>query len=166
MEDGELFPFQLDEVKGSAPAQRRARKISVVQIDDKPHYHDHRARLRKRFDEAGPEALADYELLELMLFRTIPRRDTKPLAKALLTRFGDLAGVLAAPPARIAEVDGAGPSVAQDLKVAHALLARAQRAEIKQRPVVSCGVLLVAARELLPHEHGARAARTVPRAIP
>jgi len=104
---------------------------------EKPHYHDHRTRLRQRFDEAGPSALADYELLELMLFRTIPRQDTKPLAKALLARFGDLPGVLAAPAQRIAELSGAGPAVAQDLKIAHALFARAAKAEIKQRTVIS-----------------------------
>jgi DNA repair protein RadC len=142
VEDSELFPFELDGAS-DAPAARTARKAPPAQIEIKPHYHDHRARLRKRFEEAGADALADYELLELMLFRTIPRRDTKPLAKALLARFGDLAGVLAAPPARIAEVDGAGASVAQDLKIAHALLARAQRAEIQQRPVVSSWSQLV-----------------------
>jgi DNA repair protein RadC len=142
--DSELFPFQIDDAMDGPPAAgRRAGKMPTVQIEEKPHYHDHRARLRQRFEDAGPEALADYELLELMLFRTIPRRDTKPLAKALLARFGDLAGVLAAPPARIAEVEGAGPSVAQDMKVAHALLSRAQRAEIRQRTVVSSWSQLV-----------------------
>jgi DNA repair protein RadC len=84
---------------------------------EKPHYHDHRSRLRARFEEAGESALADYELLELMLFSSIPRQDTKPLAKAVLTRFGNLAEVLAAPAAPIAEVPGAGPAVAQDLKL-------------------------------------------------
>jgi DNA repair protein RadC len=110
----------------------------------KPHYHEHRARLRRRFDAAGPQALADYELLELLLFRTIPRQDTKPLAKALLAEFGDLAAVLAAPVQRIAEVKGAGPAVAQDLKIAQALLERAARSEVKKRPAISSSAQLIA----------------------
>jgi DNA repair protein RadC len=110
----------------------------------KPHYHEHRIRLRQRFDDAGPEALADYELLELMLFRTIPRQDTKPLAKALLARFGDLPAVLAAPLQRIAEIKGAGPAVAQDLKIVQALLERAARSEAKKRPAISSSSQLIA----------------------
>jgi DNA repair protein RadC len=102
-----------------------------------PHYHDHRARLRARFEAGGAGALADYELLELVLFRLIPRRDTKPLAKALLARFGDLAGVLGADAARLAEVDGAGPAVAADLKALQALFERVSRAEIGRRDVLS-----------------------------
>jgi DNA repair protein RadC len=155
--DSELFPFKLD-VSGPPPSSRQlkqnkqnAGKMPAVQI--KPHYHDHRARLRQRFEEAGDSALADYELLELMLFRTIPRQDTKPLAKALLTRFGNLAEVLAAPAARIAEVSGAGAAVAQDLKVAHAIMQRAQRAEAKQRPVVSSWSALISyCRTAMAHE--------------
>jgi DNA repair protein RadC len=87
--------------------------------------------------------LADYELLELLLFRTIPRQDTKPLAKALLARFGNLAEVFAAPAQRIAEVSGAGPGVAQDLKIVQALLERANKAPLTQRPVVSSWSQLV-----------------------
>lgn len=129
--DSELFPFdavQLDPIEPQ-PAPRRDA--------EKPHYHDHRARLRRRFDDTGAAALADYEMLELFLFRTIPRRDTKPLAKALLTAFGDLGAVFAASPARLAAIDGVGPAVAQDLKLIQAILERVARAEAKQRPVVS-----------------------------
>jgi DNA repair protein RadC len=71
-----------------------------------PHYHGHRERLRARFREAGAEALSDYELLELLLFRVMPRRDVKPLAKALVAKFGSFAEAIAAPPARLAEVKG------------------------------------------------------------
>lgn len=135
VEDSELFHFHTDRLGpleiAPPPAARRSKP------EEKPHFHDHRARLRKRFEENGPEALADYELLELLLFRTIPRRDTKPLAKALLKHFGDLAAVLAAPAPRIAEVEGAGPAVAQDLKLAQALLERAARAPLTQRTVIS-----------------------------
>jgi DNA repair protein RadC len=102
-----------------------------------PGYIDHRARLRARFATGGAEALADYELLELVLFRLIPRRDTKPLAKALLARFGDLAGVLGAPAPRIAEVDGAGPAVAADLKALQARFERTSRADIGKRDVLA-----------------------------
>lgn len=144
VEDSELFPFKLDDVAIASPAPKvRTKKSSASTTTEKPHYHDHRARLRQRFAEAGVQALADYELLELFLFRTIPRQDTKPLAKALLARFGSLTAVLAAPVERIAEVDGAGPAVAQDLKIVQALLERGAKAELKQRPVVSSWSQLV-----------------------
>jgi DNA repair protein RadC len=113
-------------------AKKRARPADV-----KPHYLEHRQRLRDRFSTAGVEALADYELLELMLFRIIPRQDTKPLAKALIERFGDFAAVLGAEPARIAEVPGAGPAVAFKLKVIQAAMERASRTEAKRRTVVT-----------------------------
>jgi DNA repair protein RadC len=140
VEDGELFPFKADALAGAIPPLKVTKPRSKP---EKPHYHDHRARLRQRFDEAGPTALSDYELLEFFLFRTIPRQDTKPLAKALLTKFGALAGVFAAPVQRIAEVKGAGPAVAADLKIAQALFERATRAEFKQRTIISSWSQLV-----------------------
>jgi len=73
----------------------------------------HRERLRDRFLKGGADAMPDYELLEMTLFAAVPRRDTKPLAKALLARFGSFAEVIAAPPARLAEIKGAGMSVVQ-----------------------------------------------------
>lgn len=142
VEDSETFPFELTGLDIVPPAPKRlARK--APSLKDKPHYHDHRARLRDRFDEAGPGALADYELLELFLFRTVPRVDTKPLAKALLTKFGTLAGVLGAPVQRIAEVNGVGPAVAQDLKIVQALLERASKGDLKQFTVISSWSALV-----------------------
>jgi DNA repair protein RadC len=104
---------------------------------DKPHYAGHRERLRERFSETGLDALADYELLELFLFRSIPRIDTKPLAKALIKRFGSLAEVLGAPEALLKEVEGVGPAAAADLKLAAALAHRMTRAEIKGREILS-----------------------------
>ena len=101
------------------------------------HYHGHRDRLRERFETAGAAALADYELLELALFRSIPRADTKPLAKALLTRFGTFAEVLGAPAALLQEVKGVGPSVALDLKIIAAAGQRAALSEIKGREILS-----------------------------
>lgn len=145
VEDSELFPFKLDGIEIApqlAPPKRRRAKPEPAS-KAKPHYHDHRQRLRERFDDAGPSALADYELLELFLFRVIPRQDTKPLAKALLQRFGTLDAVLAAPAQRIAEVSGAGPAVAQELKIVQALLERASKAELKQRTVISSWSALV-----------------------
>src|ERR1700691_6238265 len=82
-----------------------------------PHYHGHRERLRTRFREAGADALSDYELLELLLFRALPRRDVKPLAKSLIEKFGSFAEVIAAPENRLAEVRGLGDGVITELKV-------------------------------------------------
>src|SRR5579863_2040842 len=82
-----------------------------------PHYHGHRERLRERFHSAGPDALSDYELLELALFASIPRRDTKPLAKALLKKFGSFAEVVYATEARLREVDGIKDASVNQLKL-------------------------------------------------
>lgn len=98
--------------------------------------HGHRDRLRERFANAGTEALADYELLELLLFRLIPRRDTKPIAKALLKRFGSLSRVLGAPPHLLREVPGIGASVAADLQVIAAINQRMQKADLIGRNVL------------------------------
>lgn len=102
---------------------------------EKPHYAGHRDRLRQRF-RTDAAALADYELLELLLFRVIPRADTKPLAKALLARFGSLAEVLGAPEKLIKEVPGAGDTVALDLKIVETLVKRSARSRVMQREVL------------------------------
>jgi DNA repair protein RadC len=96
----------------------------------------HRQRLKQRFVSAGPEALPDYELLELVLFSAIPRRDTKPLAKQLLARFGSFAEVINAPPDRLKEVDGIGDAVVTQLKIVRASALRLMRSTIMQRPVL------------------------------
>ncbi|WP_310183757.1 DNA repair protein RadC [Mesorhizobium sp. BE184] len=103
----------------------------------RPHYLGHRDRLRERFSAAGHAALPDYELLELLLFRLIPRADTKPVAKALLARFGTLAEVLGAPETLLREVKGIGPAVALDLKVIAAASHRMLRSELKDRETLS-----------------------------
>ncbi|MBR2692209.1 MAG: DNA repair protein RadC [Aquamicrobium sp.] len=105
--------------------------------DDKPHYLGHRERLRERFASAGHGALPDYELLELLLFRFVPRTDTKPIAKALLARFGTLAEVLGAPTGLLQEVKGVGPAVALDLKVIAAVTHRSLRSEVTGRESLS-----------------------------
>lgn len=135
------------------------------------HYHGHRERLRQRLLDAGPEALTDYELLELLLFFSVYRRDTKPLAKAMLQRFGSLGGVLAADPSRYAEcfavaretVDKgeARPSPRDDdlhftrvlLKAVQVVLQRVLKEEIRDRPVIgSWSALLDYLRATLGHE--------------
>src|SRR3954452_12381567 len=95
------------------------------QPTETPHYHGHRERLRERFYGAGPEALTDYELLEMALFPALPRRDTKPLAKALLKKFGSFAEVVHAPVARLREVEGIKDASINQIKL---LAAAANRA--------------------------------------
>lgn len=109
-----------------------------------PSYiRDHRARLRQRFDTGGAAAMPDYELLELLLFRTIPRRDVKPLARALMDRFGDLGRILAADPHQLCDVPDIGPAVAQDLKIVEAVAHRVARARVLQRHVLSSWTALL-----------------------
>lgn len=87
-----------------------------------PHYHQHRARLRQRFRAAGAEGLHDYELLELLLTYGIPRRDVKPIAKAMIARFGSLGGVLDATAEDLAQIEGVGPNAAALVRLAKELL--------------------------------------------
>jgi DNA repair protein RadC len=102
-----------------------------------PHYHGHRDRLRARFLERGAEALADYELLELILFRALPRRDVKPLAKKLLAKFGSFPETIAASPSLLAEVDGMGEAAIAEFKIVRAAAHRLARGEVRRRPVLS-----------------------------
>ncbi|SIQ02417.1 DNA repair protein RadC [Rhizobium sp. RU20A] len=104
---------------------------------EEAHYHGHRERLRTRYRDQGDTALADYELLELLLFRLIPRRDTKPIAKALLDRFGTLAGVFGAAPALLMEVKGVGEAVATDLKLIASVGHRMLKSELRGKQVLS-----------------------------
>ncbi|WP_305989752.1 DNA repair protein RadC [Roseibium sp. MMSF_3544] len=93
----------------------------------------HRQRLRERFRKSGEDSLADYELLEFLLFAALPRRDTKPIAKALLQRFGSFSAVLAAPRERLKEIDGLSDVSVDTLKAVHASIARYHRAELNER---------------------------------
>ena len=102
-----------------------------------PHYYGHRERLRGRFREAGADAVSDYELLELLLFRALPRRDVKPLAKSLLEKFGSFAEVITAPEARLAEVKGLGDSGVSELKIVQAAARRLVRGQVTKRPALS-----------------------------
>ncbi len=103
---------------------------------EKPHYAGHRERLRKRF-LAGPDALPDYEMLELILQLAIPRQDVKPLAKDLIQRFGSFADVLSAEPAELMACDGVKETTAAALKLIREAAVRLARAEVLNRPVLS-----------------------------
>jgi len=119
----------------------------------KPHFHGHRERLRKRFDEVGTQGLADYELLELILFRAIPRRDVKGLAKNLLEVFGDFSGVLGASPERLEEISGISQSVAREIKIIQASGLYMMRQSLQDQPIISSwSALNDYCRALLAHE--------------
>jgi DNA repair protein RadC len=102
-----------------------------------PHYVGHRERLRERFRKAGADSLAEYELLELVLFRAMPRRDVKPLAKALIARFGSFAEVVSARPERLQEIDGLGEAAIAELKIIEAAARRFAKSSIEKRPSLS-----------------------------
>lgn len=108
-------------------------------MDDapEPHFHGHRERLRERFRQGDCHAWQDYEFLELLLFRSIPRRDVKPLAKELLRRFGSFAEVICASRERLLETPGLGPGVVDDLKIVEAATQRIARGRIARREVLS-----------------------------
>lgn len=115
-----------------------------------PLHVGHRERLRHRFELGGADAMPDYELLELLLFRAIPRRDTKDLAKRLLAHFGSFAEVINAPPERIREVKGAGDAVVSELKFVRAVAVRLKRDELFRRPSLS------STAEVLDYVHAAQ----------
>jgi DNA repair protein RadC len=102
-----------------------------------PHYHGHRQRLRERFLATGADALSDYELLELVLFTAQPRRDMKPLAKALLKKFGAFADVIHAPEPLLREIDGIGESTITQLRLMAAAANRIAKGELQQKHALS-----------------------------
>ena len=127
---------------GASPAPKRA-----------AHYLGHRDRLRERALAGGLPALPDYEVLELLLFRAIPRGDVKPLAKALLARFGSLAAVLGASAEELKTVSGVGEAAALELKLVQEAALRAARAAASKRPVISSwSALLAYVKQALAHE--------------
>jgi DNA repair protein RadC len=102
-----------------------------------PHYHGHRKRLRERFHDAGPDALSDYELLEMVLFTAKAQGDVKPLAKTLLKTFGSFAEVVHAPEARLREVKGVGDRTITELKLIAAAPGRIAKGQVRQRTLLS-----------------------------
>ncbi|WP_234624412.1 RadC family protein [Agrobacterium vitis] len=139
-EQDESFDYEEDE-RGFFAEQvqkpKAMKKAPDTNVKQPEHYHGHRERLRLRFKEKGDEALADYEVLELLLFRLIPRRDTKPIAKALLDRFGSLAGVFGAKHSLLQEVKGVGEAVALDLKLISSAAQRMLKSELKGKQILS-----------------------------
>lgn len=126
-----------DDERGFFAGRRIVAPRTEAPAKERPHYHGHRDRLRARFREAGADAVSDYEILELLLFRTIPRADTKERAKALIRRFGSLAEVLGAPERLLTEVPDIGASAALDLKIVAAAAQRMAKGEIKRRQVLA-----------------------------
>lgn len=102
-----------------------------------PHFHNHRERLRARFMRAGRTSLADYELLELLLFRAIQRRDVKPIAKRLLQTFGDFNHTISATPQQLKKVRGIGDAVIRELKIVEAAAHRLAQARVIGRPAIT-----------------------------
>ncbi|MFC3630590.1 DNA repair protein RadC [Paracoccus angustae] len=119
------------------PAPDEAAPVPLAPGKAPSYLADHRARLRDRFLAGGASAMPDYELLELVLFRAIPRQDVKPLARRLIETFGDLNRVLTAPAARLEQVSGVGPAVVTELKIVEAAAQRMARARVMHRPVLS-----------------------------
>lgn len=122
------LPFDPDEVQAIAPLPKGKVPSYIA---------DHRARLRSRFLEGGAQALPDYELLELILFRAIPRKDVKPLAHLLIETFGDFNRVLSAPRPRLAEITGVGDAVITELKIVEAGAHRLARGRVLQSHALS-----------------------------
>jgi DNA repair protein RadC len=118
-----------------------------------PHYHGHRERLRDRFRQGGADAMPDYELLELILFRAIPRRDTKPLAKAILAKFGSFTAAVNAGEDRLAEIPGLGNAAITELKLVRAVALRMMQKEVMGREVIdSWGKLINYCRAVMGFE--------------
>ena len=111
--------------------------LGFNEVADAPHYHGHRERLRDRFRSAGADALNDYELLEMVLFRAMPRRDVKPLAKSLIAQFGSFAEVVHAPQARLREFAGLGEAAITEIKLIAAAASRVAKGQLKQRKLLS-----------------------------
>lgn len=120
-----------------------AAPVALVKGRLPSYIRDHRSRLRQRFVTGGADAMPDYELLELVLFRALPRQDVKPLAHRLLKEFGDFNRVLSAPATRLAEISGVGEAVIGELKIVEAAARRLARARVINRPVMSSWQALI-----------------------
>jgi DNA repair protein RadC len=125
--------------RSSPPSAKAGRQISDSEppFEEAPHYLGHRERLRQRFLSGGAHAMPDYELMELALFAAVPRRDVKPLAKALIGHFGGFAETIAAPRERILEVEGASEGIATHLKIIEAAALRLSKTQLLGRPALT-----------------------------
>lgn len=122
---------------------KREGETKEVRASVADHRHGHRSRLRQRFLTAGAQSLADYEMLELILFRAIPQKDVKPLAKFLLAEFGDFNGVISAPAARLRALSGIGEAAICELKIVEAAAHRLARAKVMNRHALSSWTALM-----------------------
>ena len=114
-----------------------AERATPSGTSEKNHAAGHRERLRNRFLKAGVDGVQDYELLEMILFRAIPRRDVKPLAKELLNIFGGFAEVISATPERLKEIKGITDNVTTEIKIIHAASIKLSQERVLNRPVIS-----------------------------
>ena len=131
-EDDEQRPLALRDAQGLPFADISTKPDKAVS----PHA-GHRERLRARFLKAGAEALADHELIELLLFGALPRIDTKPLAKSLIVHFGSYEETLAAPAERLRAVKGMSDGAVALLKAVEAAAVRLARKTVQGKPVIS-----------------------------
>jgi DNA repair protein RadC len=144
LEDAGLFGCFVDIAPASGASPSAVAPPAILPAPARhPHYAGHRERLRERA-ALSFAALPDYELLELMLMRSLPRGDVKPLAKTLLDRFGGFAGVLGAGAEELKAISGVGASAALDLKLVHEATVRIGRGEVVRRPVISSWSALLA----------------------
>jgi DNA repair protein RadC len=133
-------PFKRNtDAEADAPAGKASSKDK-----DEPHYHGHRERLRERFLRGGETALQDYELMELVLFRAIPRRDVKPLAKEIIDHFGGFAEAISADIERLRAVKGLGEAAATELKIIQAAALKLSQGRVMQRPAIGSWNQLIA----------------------
>ena len=137
------MPKRASGMSGKGAGVAEASPLFVPATENEPHYVGHRERLRERFVAGGPGALPDYELLELVLFAAIPRRDVKPLAKILLAKFGSFADLIAAPRERLMEVDGIGETVVTQLKIVEAAALRLSKTKVLGRTALSSWTALL-----------------------
>jgi DNA repair protein RadC len=121
----------------SSRSGRQVSDAAGLPFEEARHYLGHRERLRQRFLTGGADAMPDYELLELTLFAAVPRRDVKPLAKALITRFGSFAEVIAAPRERLLDVEGVSEGVAAQLKIVEAAALRLVKTRVMGKPALT-----------------------------
>jgi DNA repair protein RadC len=112
-------------------------RLETAGLAEAPHFHGHRERLRERFRSVGADALSDYELMEMVLFRALPRRDVKPLGKSLINKFGSFAETVHAPDTRLREVGGLGEAAITEIKLIAAATSRVAKGQLKQRTVLS-----------------------------
>ena len=149
-------------MSGSGKSSSRS-KLPAGAPEAKPHYHGHRQRLRERLLQAGTDGVRDYELLELILFRAIPQRDVKPLAKNLIERFGSFAEAIAAPIERLREIKGLGEAAITELKVVQAAASQFARGQTRKRPALSSWSSVL---DYCRTAHGVRRQGAVPHPVP